>query len=198
MAAELAVDQTVKQDGKISDRFSQSDDTVAPSKALVTVFQPKDDTVGRFGFADGEASPGSGGSLAVNSLEGGSLNHDFVLARLNQEKILSIIRAWDENAKAKSINRYNRKLAKVSVWESAKKVAAEARLRTVEEKLEKKRAGYIEETKNEIASVHRKAEEEKALAEARHGEQLLTVEEKAAKFRASGKLPKKSPFHIGG
>ncbi|KAI5072611.1 hypothetical protein GOP47_0012717 [Adiantum capillus-veneris] len=127
----------------------------------------------------------------------GSLNREIVLAKLNQEKVLSLIRAWEDNIKAKSVNRLGKKLAKISAWEKAKKARAEAHLQELEEKLEKKKASFVENVKNEIAAVHRKAEEERALAEANHGAQTLKAEEVAAKYRASGKLPRKYAMCFG-
>lgn len=52
----------------------------------------------------------------------------------------------------------------------------------------------VERMRNEIAAVQMRAEEDRALAEARHGEELLKAEEFAAKYRASGSLPKRHPF----
>ncbi|MCO5555354.1 hypothetical protein L7F22_008900 [Adiantum nelumboides] len=127
----------------------------------------------------------------------GSLNREIVLAKLNQEKVLSLIKAWEDNVKAKSMNRLGKKLAKISAWEKAKKARAEAHLQELEERLEKKKASFVENVKNEIAAVHRKAEEERALTEASHGAQILKAEEVAAKYRASGKLPKKYALCFG-
>jgi hypothetical protein len=45
--------------------------------------------------------------------------------------------------------------------------------------------------KNTIAEVHRVAEEKRAIAEAKKGEELVKAEELAAKHRALGKAPKK-------
>ncbi|KAJ0752314.1 putative remorin [Helianthus annuus] len=45
--------------------------------------------------------------------------------------------------------------------------------------------------KNKIALIHKKAEEKRALTEAKCGEDLLKAEEIAAKCRATGETPKK-------
>ncbi|KAH7299973.1 hypothetical protein KP509_24G038800 [Ceratopteris richardii] len=152
-----------------------------PPKSLITLMKDGD--------GDNDGSPRS-----VASFGRGSLNRDMVLAKLNQEKSLSLIKAWEENTKAKSLHRYNKKLAKIAAWESAKKAKAEAELKALEERLERKKAECIERMKNEIAAVHMRAEEEKALADSHHGEELLKAEETAAKYRASGSLPKRYPF----
>lgn len=60
-----------------------------------------------------------------------------------------------------------------------------------QEKLEKKKAVYVEQMKNKIAAIHKAAEEKRAMIEAKQGEDLLLAEEKAAKYRATGTGPKK-------
>ena len=61
----------------------------------------------------------------------------------------------------------------------------------LQEKLEKKKAEYAEKMKNKIAMIHKEAEEKKAMVEAQRGEAVLKAEEMAAKYRATGKPPKK-------
>lgn len=61
----------------------------------------------------------------------------------------------------------------------------------LQEKLEKQKAEYAEKMKNKIAMIHKAAEEKKIMVEARKGEELLKAEELAAKYRATGKPPKK-------
>lgn len=60
-----------------------------------------------------------------------------------------------------------------------------------QEELEKKKAEYAEKMKNKVAEIHREAEEKRATIVAKRGEDVLKVEETAAKFRATGNLPKK-------
>lgn len=60
-----------------------------------------------------------------------------------------------------------------------------------QEALEEKRAAYVEMMKNKIAAVHREAEEKRALAEAKRGEEFVHADEASAKFRAHGHAPKK-------
>lgn len=63
-----------------------------------------------------------------------------------------------------------------------------------QENLEKKKAKYIEKMKNKIALIHKTAEEKRANAEAKRGEELLKAEEMAAKCKATGSVPKKGWF----
>lgn len=60
-----------------------------------------------------------------------------------------------------------------------------------QEKLEKKKAEYVEKSKNKIAVLHRLGEEKRALIEAQRKEECLKIEETASKFRASGYTPRR-------
>lgn len=61
----------------------------------------------------------------------------------------------------------------------------------MQEELEKKKAEYAEKMKNKKAIIHRQAEEKRATVMALRGEEVLKAEEMAAKYRATGKAPKK-------
>ncbi|KAE9618278.1 hypothetical protein Lal_00047477 [Lupinus albus] len=121
----------------------------------------------------------------------GSLNRDAVLERVSTEKRLSLIKAWEESQKSKAENKAHKKVAEISAWENSKKATTEAELKKIEEHLEKKKAGYAEKLKNKIATIHKEAEEKRAIIEAKKGEDLLKAEELAAKYRATGTEPKK-------
>lgn len=57
--------------------------------------------------------------------------------------------------------------------------------------MEKKKSEYGERMKNKIAEIHKATEEKRAMIEAKRRENLLKIEEAAAKYRASGTAPKK-------
>ena len=88
-------------------------------------------------------------------------------------------------------NRNGREEAKINGEELTMKNKAEARLRKSEEKLEKLKAKYLEQLKNEIAAAHKMAEEKRAVLAAKRGQDILKTEEQAAKIRATGIFPKK-------
>ncbi|KAL0856322.1 hypothetical protein Bca101_061475 [Brassica carinata] len=114
-----------------------------------------------------------------------------VLARVETEKRMSLIKAWEEAEKCKVENKAEKKLSSIESWENNKKAAVEAELKKIEEQLEKKKAEYVELMKNKIAQIHKQAEEKRAMIEARRGEEILKAEELAAKYRATGTAPKK-------
>ncbi|KAK3447218.1 remorin [Eucalyptus grandis] len=121
----------------------------------------------------------------------GSGHRDRELARVETEKKMSLIRAWEESEKCKAENKAHKKLSAIGAWENSKKASVEAELKKIEEKLEKQKAEYVEKMKNKIAAFHKAAEEKRALIEAKRGEDILKAEELAAKYRAKGTTPKK-------
>ncbi|KAL6130899.1 hypothetical protein ACLB2K_069277 [Fragaria x ananassa] len=122
---------------------------------------------------------------------GGSHDRDVALANLEKEKSMSFVRAWEDSEKDKAENKAEKKLSTVTAWENTKKAAIEAKLRSMEEKLEKKKAQYAEKMKNQIALLHKQADEKRAMIQAERGQELLKAEEMAAKYRATGGVPKK-------
>lgn len=58
------------------------------------------------------------------------------------------------------------------------------------EKMEKKKAECAEQMKSKIGEIHKQGEDKKATIEAERSEQYLQVEETAAKYRATGFIPK--------
>ncbi|KAI6707227.1 hypothetical protein NL676_010189 [Syzygium grande] len=127
----------------------------------------------------------------VEKYLGGSFDRDAVLARVETEKRLALIKAWEESEKTKVENKTYKKLSGIGSWENTKRAAVEAELKKIEEKLEKKKAEYAEMMKNKIVEIHKAAEEKRAMVEAKKGESFLKIEETAAKFRATGYTPRK-------
>ncbi|GFQ08069.1 remorin [Phtheirospermum japonicum] len=93
---------------------------------------------------------------------------------------------------------HKKQLADVSAWENSKKASVESQLKKIEEQIEKKKGEYAEKMKKKIALVHKQAEEKRAMVEAKRGEALLKVEEFAAKYCATGHVPKKVLGCFGG
>ncbi|CAL9100630.1 unnamed protein product [Musa acuminata var. zebrina] len=140
-----------------------------------------------------EEKPDDSKALAIveQAVEPSANDRDTALARVATEKRLSLIKAWEENEKVKAENKALKKMSSISAWENSKKAEVEAELKKKEEELEKKKAEHAEKVKNKIALIHKEAEEKRAIAEAKHGEEALKAEEKAAKYRATGLTPKR-------
>lgn len=133
-----------------------------------------------------------------SKISGGSVDRDAVLAKVNVEKRLALVKAWEENEKAKAENKFYKAVSTITAWENTKKSAAETKMKRAEEKLEKQKAAYVEKMKNEIAIIHKQAEEKKAMVEAKRGEDFLKAEELSAKYNATGQMPKKFLLCFGG
>ncbi|XP_075077755.1 remorin-like [Nicotiana tabacum] len=121
----------------------------------------------------------------------GSLDRDVALAQLETEKRSSFVKAWEESEKSKVDNKAQKKLSAVARWENTQKAKFEAKLKKLEEQLEHKKADYAEKIKNKVALIHKEANEKRAMVDARRGKEILKAEEMAAKYRATGKAPKK-------
>ncbi len=127
-----------------------------------------------------------------------SLDRDIALADLTKEKNLSFIKAWEESEKSKVENKAQKQISAIATWENTRKATIEAKLKQKEEELEKKKADYAEKLQNKIALIHKQAEEKRAMVEAQKGEENLKAEELAAKYRATGAIPKKFLGCFGG
>ncbi|XP_044486721.1 remorin-like isoform X2 [Mangifera indica] len=74
---------------------------------------------------------------ATEKNSGDSVCRDAVLARVESEKRLALIKAWEENEKAKADNRAYKRLSAIASWENSKKAVADVQLKKYE---------YTEET----------------------------------------------------
>ncbi|XP_044953407.1 remorin 1.4-like isoform X1 [Hordeum vulgare subsp. vulgare] len=149
----------------------------APAPAPATAAPPAPAT------ATATASPAAPPASATD--------RDAVLAKVEMERKLSMVKAWEENQKSKADNRAEHKMSSILSWENTKKAAVEAKLRTREEKLEKKKAEYAEKMRNRVAMIHKEAEEQRAAVEAMRQEEMIKCQEMAAKHRSKGTTPKK-------
>ncbi|XP_051119046.1 uncharacterized protein At3g61260-like [Andrographis paniculata] len=121
-----------------------------------------------------------------------SNDRDDVLAQVEREKRLALIKAWEDNEKSKADNKAYKKLSTVDAWENSKRASIEVELKKIEENIEKKKAEYAEKMKNKMAIVRKTADEKRAMVEADRGRNFLAAEESAEKYRAAGAVPKKS------
>ncbi|CAK8542325.1 unnamed protein product [Lathyrus sativus] len=174
-------------------------ETSVSSSAPVVVEVPSNDVVpnnasetAKAVVDEPEKAPETPVSANKLSSKGGSLDRDIALAELSRGKKLSYVKAWEDSEKTKADNKAQKHISSIASWENSKKAALEAELKKIEEKLEKKKAYYGEIMKNKIAVIHKEAEEKRAVIEAKRGQEILKVEEMAAKYRATGTTPKKT------
>ncbi|CAL9125760.1 Remorin, N-terminal region [Musa troglodytarum] len=122
---------------------------------------------------------------------GGSADRDALLAQVENDKRISLIRAWSEGERTKADNKAQRKMSSILSWENTKMATIEAEIKKNEERLEMKKADFEEKAKNKIAMIHKEAEERRAMVDSKHGEELLRAEEAVAKYHSAGHTPKK-------
>ncbi|KAH7439911.1 hypothetical protein KP509_04G081600 [Ceratopteris richardii] len=92
--------------------------------------------------------------------------------------------AWEEAERA----RYEREEAKIQAWEKHEKAKAEAEMRRIEVKIEKIRAYAQEKLMNKLAATKRRAEEQRAIAEARQSQQARKAVVQSNQIREGKRL----------
>lgn len=176
------VDSPPPQEAPAVEKFS-SDSPLEKSLVLITdekVSQPK-----TLAIVAKVSDP------AAEKKSGIEIDRDAVLARVQTEKRMALIKAWEESEKTKADNKAHKKFSAIGAWENSRKASVEAQLKKIEENFEKKKAQYAEKISNKTAEIHKAAEEKRAMVEAKRGEDFWKVEDAAEKFRASGNTPKK-------
>ncbi|XP_074331309.1 remorin-like isoform X1 [Apium graveolens] len=113
------------------------------------------------------------------------------LTRVETEKRLALIKAWEDNEKTKAENKAYKKLSAIGAQENTKRALVEVQLKQIEEEIEKEKAEKVEKIKNKIATLHQKAEVKRAAVEAKRGEDILKAEAAGAKHRQNGTTPTK-------
>lgn len=164
----------------------------APVDAGNPAAEPPAPAVESKAITTGAPAPAAVTKVEEAPTEPGTIIHmEKATQKIEHELLYKRVETWEESAKAKIDNRFNREEKRITEEEATMKTKAEARLRKKEEKLENLRAKYTEMMKNEIAAAHKAAEEKRAVNAAKKGEDILKTQEMAAKIRATGKFPVK-------
>eukprot|EP00249_Psilotum_nudum_P017879 c26532_g2_i1 orf=425-1963(-) len=104
--------------------------------------------------------------------------------------------AWEAVEQAKHMARYKREESKIQAWEIHEMAKAEADMRRIEVKLERVQSHAHEKMVNKLAATRRRAEERRAMAEAKRVEQAEKAAKRATHIRQTGRIP--SSFFICG
>ncbi|CAA7039009.1 unnamed protein product [Microthlaspi erraticum] len=72
------------------------------------------------------------------------------LVKIEKDKSLALINAWEESEKAKAQTKANRELCSIEIWENNMKTALELDLKKMEEKLELEKAEYTKRFKKKF------------------------------------------------
>ncbi|KAF8032994.1 hypothetical protein BT93_D1783 [Corymbia citriodora subsp. variegata] len=126
----------------------------------------------------------------VEKVSGDQTERDAVLAQVEAEKRLALIRAWEESEKSKAESKAHKKLGFTGSWENTQIASVEAQIKQIEEEIEKKKAEEAEKMKKKLVEIQKEAEVKKVTIEAKRREDIIKVQEAAAKFRATGYMPR--------
>uniref|UniRef100_A0A0D9XU70 Remorin C-terminal domain-containing protein n=1 Tax=Leersia perrieri TaxID=77586 RepID=A0A0D9XU70_9ORYZ len=92
---------------------------------------------------------------------------------------------WEDDDRAKSCIRYQREEAKIQAWINLESAKAEAQSRKLEVKIQKMRSNLEEKLMRRMTTVHRRAEEWRATAQAQHLQQLKRAAEQVRRAKAT-------------
>ncbi|VVB06821.1 unnamed protein product [Arabis nemorensis] len=113
---------------------------------------------------------------------------------IQREAQLSVIKAWKEQKITKVINKTQKKLLDISGWEKKKTTKIDSELASIQRKMDSKKMEKAEQLRIKKVAVHASAQEKKAKVQTRRAQEILDAEQEAARFQATGQVPKKSSF----
>ncbi|KAL4313043.1 hypothetical protein GQ457_01G026690 [Hibiscus cannabinus] len=95
---------------------------------------------------------------------------------------------WDVTETAKNISKAKREEAKITSWENLQKAKADAAIRKLEMKLEKKRRSSLDKIMNKLRSAQKRAEEMRSLMLANQAYQVTRPPQKAVSLRRTRQM----------
>ncbi|XVF39924.1 hypothetical protein PTKIN_Ptkin01aG0071700 [Pterospermum kingtungense] len=96
--------------------------------------------------------------------------------------------AWDVTETAKSISKIQREEAKITAWENLQKAKAEAAIRKLEMKLEKKRSSSMDKIMNKLKSAQKRAQEMRNTMLANQAHQVRRTSRMVISFRRTRQM----------
>ncbi|XP_012570805.1 uncharacterized protein [Cicer arietinum] len=96
--------------------------------------------------------------------------------------------SWDISESSKTISKGKREEAKITAWENLQKAKAEAAMRKLEMKLEKKRASSMDKIMNKLRTAQKKAQEMRSSVLANQAHQVARTSHRVMSFRRAGQM----------
>ncbi|RDX93600.1 Remorin 4.1, partial [Mucuna pruriens] len=96
--------------------------------------------------------------------------------------------SWDISERSKTVSKAKREEAKITAWENLQKAKAEAAIRKLEMKLEKKRALSMDKIMNKLRLAQKKAQEMRSSVLADQTHQVAGTPHKAILFRRTSQM----------
>lgn len=97
--------------------------------------------------------------------------------------------AWEDAEKAKYTARFKREEMKIQAWENHQKAKTEAEMRKIEVEVERMRGQAQDRLMNKLAAARHKAEEKRAVAEAKRNQEAAKTEQQSEYIRKTGRIP---------
>lgn len=96
---------------------------------------------------------------------------------------------WEVAETSKCISKYKREEAKITAWENLQKAKAEAAIRKLEMKLEKKRSSSMDKILNKLRSAQRKAQDMRSAVDTIQSQQVVQgTPRRISYFRRNGQI----------
>ncbi|KAK9112766.1 hypothetical protein Scep_020285 [Stephania cephalantha] len=96
--------------------------------------------------------------------------------------------AWEVSDGTKNISRVKREEAKIIAWENLQKAKAEAAIRKLEMKLEKKRSSSMDRIMKKLRLAQRKAQEMRTSISANQSQQIVQASNRTLSFRKANQM----------
>ncbi|XP_027333548.1 uncharacterized protein LOC113848292 [Abrus precatorius] len=96
--------------------------------------------------------------------------------------------SWDVSERSKNVSKTKREEARITAWENLQKAKAEAAIRKLEMKLEKKRASSMDKIMNKLRLAQKKAQEMRSSVLTNQAHQVATTPHKAILFRRTSQM----------
>ncbi|XP_061344718.1 uncharacterized protein LOC133290619 [Gastrolobium bilobum] len=96
--------------------------------------------------------------------------------------------SWEISERSKTVSKAKREEAKITAWENLQKAKAEAAIRKLEMKLEKKRASSMDKIMNKLRFAQKKAQEMRNSVSANQAHQVARTSHKAISFRGTSQM----------
>ncbi|KAE9586194.1 putative remorin [Lupinus albus] len=94
----------------------------------------------------------------------------------------------DNSERSKTVSKVNREEAKITAWENLQKSKAEAAIRKLEMKLEKKRASSMDKIMKRLRLAHKKAHDMRSSVLANQVNQVTRMDHRALSFRRTSQM----------
>uniref|UniRef100_A0A1J3EMS7 Remorin C-terminal domain-containing protein n=1 Tax=Noccaea caerulescens TaxID=107243 RepID=A0A1J3EMS7_NOCCA len=107
------------------------------------------------------------------------------LVKIEKEKSIALINAWEENEKAKAQTKAYRELCSIEAWENNMKTALELDLKKMEENLEVEKSEYTKRFKKKVPEIEKIAEAKREKIEKQKGQETIKLEKMSDKLTAT-------------